>query len=173
MITVMDQHSATVVTRGKVGISIQHDRLAKMMMSGTGRPRSQPRTSTFLRPTLSETRAAKRSKIALVTPKLTMKETMAVFETKPNSFSPISGTTVLSSPTIIPTKALITINSENWPRFSQIPRRTRVSSLPELDIANFTRHSCFHVVGVVAVEEPPPRGCQRETGMCHAPSSEE
>jgi hypothetical protein len=52
-----------------------------------------------------------------------MKETMAVLETSPNSFSPISGTTVLSNPTIIPTKTLMRTRMENCPRFSRRPKR--------------------------------------------------
>src|SRR5271169_727817 len=56
-----------------------------MMMNGTGRPMSQPVIRTFFRPILSEVRAANRLQTALVTPKLTMKDTMAVFETRPNS----------------------------------------------------------------------------------------
>jgi hypothetical protein len=50
-----------------------------------------------------------------------MKETMAVLDTRPNSFSPINGTTVLSKPTIIPTNMLIKTRSENWPMFSRRP----------------------------------------------------
>lgn len=43
---------------------------------------SQPNTNTFLRPQVSERRAANRLQSALVTPKLTMKETMAVLEVR-------------------------------------------------------------------------------------------
>src|SRR5579863_7930693 len=118
MITVMDQHKAWLTPSSTFAKSNQTQRLAKMMMNGTGRPMSQPITSTFLRPAVSETLAANRLQMALVTPKLTMKETMAVLETRPNSFSPINGTTVLSKPTIIPTNMLIKTRSENWPMFS-------------------------------------------------------
>ena len=61
--------------------------------------------------------------MALVTPKLTMKETIAVLETSPKSLSPMRGTTVRSRPTIIPTNTLMSTRSENWPRFSRSPRR--------------------------------------------------
>src|SRR3989304_797532 len=91
------------------------------MMNGTGRPISQPRTNTRLRPHVSEMRAAKRLQSALTTPKLTMNDTMAVSEVSPNSCSPMSGTTVRSSPTMAPTKALIRTRRENCPRFSRRP----------------------------------------------------
>src|SRR5581483_2392035 len=121
IITVIDQHNAWLTPSNRFATSNQNQRLAKIMMNGTGRPTSQPTTNTFLRPTVSETRAANRLQMAFVTPKLTMKETMAVLETSPNSFSPINGTTVLSRPTIIPTNTLIRTRSENWPTFSRRP----------------------------------------------------
>lgn len=123
MITVIDQHSAWLTPRRMLAMSNQNQWSAKMMMKGTGSPITHPSTSIFLRPTVSETRAANRLQMAFVTPKLTMKETMAVLETSPNSFSPISGTTVLSNPTIIPTKTLMRTSRENCPRFSWRPNR--------------------------------------------------
>src|SRR5262249_2023872 len=104
-------------------MSNQYQCFAKMMMKGTGRPMIQPATSTSFRPIRSEARAAKRLQIALVTPKLTMNEMIAAFETRPNSRSPISGTTVRSSPTIMPTKTLISTSRENCPAFSRRPSR--------------------------------------------------
>src|SRR3990172_13445659 len=92
MMTVMDQAKAWLTPRRTLATSNQNHRSAQMMMKGTGRPMSQPRTRTFFLPHVSEIRAAKKLQIAFVTPKLTMKETMEVFETKPNSFSPINGT---------------------------------------------------------------------------------
>ena len=71
----------------------------------------------------SDSRAATRLMIALVTPKLTMNDVMAVFELRPNSCSPRSGSTVRSRPTMAPTKALRTTSSENCGRFSRSPSR--------------------------------------------------
>src|SRR5262249_8548587 len=59
----------------------------------------------------------------LTTPKLTMKETTIVVEATLNSSAPISGTTVRSSPTIPPTKALMSTRSENCCQFSRSPSR--------------------------------------------------
>ena len=73
-----------------------------MIMKGTGRPRSHPATRIGFRPTRSDRRAATRLRSALVTPKLTMNETIAVFDARPNSRSPMSGTTVRSRPTMAP-----------------------------------------------------------------------
>ena len=105
--------------------AIIHPQLgAHMIMKGTGRPNSQPRTSTRLRPQTSarcpETRLAK----ALTTPKLTMKETTSVVEAMPNSSEPISGTTVRSMPTMPPTKALIRTSSANCRQLARSPSVT-------------------------------------------------
>ena len=97
------------------------------MRNGTGRARSQPATRIGLRPIRSDRRAATRLMTALVTPKLTMNEVMAVFEVSPNSCSPRSGSTVRSSPTIAPTKALRRTRSENCGRFSRRPSRTSLT----------------------------------------------
>jgi hypothetical protein len=59
-----------------------------------------------------------------MTPKLTMKETMSVVDAMPNSSDPMSGTTVLSIPTMPPTNALISMSSPNCPMFAPRPRRT-------------------------------------------------
>src|SRR4030095_8330769 len=148
MITVMDQQSAWFIPNKTFATSNQNHRFAKMMRIGTGSPISQPRTSTFLRPTPSEIRAANRLQMALVTPKLTMKETIAVFEVKPNSFSPMRGTTVRSSPTIIPTKTLMTTRRENWLKFSRSPRRTAwLSSAMGIHTARLCRKA--HIQGPI------------------------
>jgi hypothetical protein len=60
---------------------------------------------------------------ALTTPKLTMNETTIVVEAIRNYWEPISGTTVRSSPTMPPTRALTSTNSENCPQFSRKPSR--------------------------------------------------
>jgi hypothetical protein len=61
---------------------------------------------------------------ALTSPKVTMNEKMAVLSISPNSWAPMSGTTVRSRPTIPPTKALTSTRRANWPRFSRRPSRT-------------------------------------------------
>ncbi len=94
-----------------------------IMIKGTGGPMTQPSTSTRFRPQVSEIRAAKKLQKALTTPKLIMKETMAVFDASPNSCSPIRGTTVRSRPTMEPTNAVIRTRSENWGKFSHRPKR--------------------------------------------------
>src|SRR5262249_1795238 len=86
-------------------------------------PRHQDRLPSDPRAT------AARLSSALVKPKVTMNETIAVFDARPTSRWPISGTTARSSPTIAPTKALISTRSENWPRFALRPsRRTPASA---------------------------------------------
>ncbi len=97
---------------------------AEMIMKGTGRPMSQPRTRTRLRPQASASWPETRFAHAFTTPKLTMKETMIVAEPMPNSSAPISGTTVRSRPTMPPTKALIRTSKANCGQFSFSPNRT-------------------------------------------------
>src|SRR6516165_968232 len=65
---------------------------------------------------------------ALTTPKLTMKDMTMVVEAMWNSSAPISGTTVRSSPTMPPTKALTSTSSENCRQFSRSPRRSPCST---------------------------------------------
>src|SRR5438046_9667336 len=128
MITVIDQHMAWLTPSKTLATSNQNQWLAKMMIKGTSSPISHPSTRTFLRPTVSEACAANRLQMAFVTPKLMMKETMAVLETSTNSFSPISGTTVLYSPTIIPTNPLISTLSEHYITFTS--RTTWTNIIP-------------------------------------------
>jgi hypothetical protein len=52
-----------------------------------------------------------------------MKETTIVVEAILNSSEPMSGTTVHSSPTMPPTKALMRTSSENCCQFSRKPSR--------------------------------------------------
>ncbi len=96
---------------------------AKVRMSGSGRPASQPATSSRLRPTRSASRPANKFSSALVTPKLTRKDRAAEAETSPNSALAISGTMVRSSPTMEPTKALTTTNSVNCCQLALRPSR--------------------------------------------------
>ena len=97
---------------------------AQMIMNGTGRPTSQPRTRTRLRPQASASWPETRLANAFTTPKLTMKETTSVVEVIPNSSEPISGTTVRSIPTMPPTKALIRTSKANCGQFSLSPSLT-------------------------------------------------
>jgi hypothetical protein len=128
MITVMDHAIAWLAPSSTLARSIHHHAGAMMMRKGTGRASSQPATRIGLRPIRSESRAAARLMTAFVTPKLTMNEVIAVFEVRPNSCSPRSGSTVRSSPTIAPTKALSSTSRENWGRFSLRPSRGSLTS---------------------------------------------
>src|SRR5215212_851212 len=58
---------------------------------------------------------------AFTTPKLIMKLTTVVLSSRPNVSVPMSGTTVRSSPTIPPTKALISISKANCAAFARNP----------------------------------------------------
>src|SRR6185437_14379504 len=121
MMTVIDQASPWLMPRRPLA-AITHPQLgAQIIMNGTGNPTSQPRTRTRLRPQESASWPEIRLANALITPKLTMKETMRVVDARWNSSDPISGTTVRSSPTMPPTKALITMSSANCCQFSFRP----------------------------------------------------
>src|SRR5437667_2698545 len=104
--------------------TIQPQLGAHTIMKGTGKPTSQPRTRTCLRPHASASWPETRFERALMTPKLTMKDKTIVVEVMPNSSDPISGTTVRSIPTMPPTKALITMSSANCRQFSLSPSLT-------------------------------------------------
>ena len=99
-----------------------------MIRNGTGKAKSQPTTRSGFRPMRSDIRAATRLMTAFVTPKLTMNDVIAVFELRPNSCSPRSGSTVRSRPTIAPTKAFRKTRSPNCGRFSRSP--SRISLIP-------------------------------------------
>src|SRR5215216_5499034 len=58
---------------------------------------------------------------AFTRPKLIMKLTTAVLRSRPNVSVPMSGTTVRSSPTMPPTKALISISKANCEAFARNP----------------------------------------------------
>src|SRR5829696_1618712 len=124
MMTVVDQQSPWLIPRSTLARTIQSQVGASMMITGTGRPKSQPATRICLRPMRSEKRPANRLASALTTPKETMKESAIVREARPNSCSASSGTIVRSNPTIPPTKALIRTRSVNCCQFSSRPRRT-------------------------------------------------
>src|SRR6266540_3860710 len=125
MITVVDQHNPWLTPSSTLANTIQLQLGAQMMSSGTGSPASQPATSSGLRPSRSASRPAKRFANAFTTPKLTRKERTTVLETRPKSASAIRGTTVRSSPTIAPKKALKTTSSANWRQLA--PRPSRIS----------------------------------------------
>src|SRR5438445_1986934 len=109
---------------------------AHMIMKGTGSPTSQPRTRTCFRPHASASCPETRLARALITPKLTMKDTTIVVEVMPNSSAPTSGTTVRSIPTMPPTKALIRMSSANCRQFSLSPSLTRESADSKTDGAS-------------------------------------
>ncbi len=113
MITVVDQHKPWLTPSRTLANTIQPQLGAQMMSSGTGSPASQPATSSGLRPIRSASCPPNRLASALTIPKLTRKERTTVFDTSPKSAWAMSGTTVRSSPTIAPTKALTTTSSVN------------------------------------------------------------
>src|SRR5439155_1293451 len=123
MITVVDQHKPWLTPSRTLANTIQPQLGAQMMSSGTGSPASQPATSSGLRPIRAASCPAKRLASALTMPKLTRKERTMVFETSPKSAWAMSGTTVRSSPTIAPTKALTTTSRVNCRQLAPRPSR--------------------------------------------------
>src|SRR6516225_4095989 len=92
MMTVIDQAKPWLMPSSALA-AITHFQLgAQMIMNGTGRPTSQPRISTRLRPHASASWPETKLAQAFTTPKLTMKETTSVVEPIRNSSAPISGT---------------------------------------------------------------------------------
>jgi hypothetical protein len=65
--------------------TIHSQRGAAMTMNGTGRPISQPATSSGLRPTRSALRPANRFANALTMPKLMMNERVTLIDVRPKS----------------------------------------------------------------------------------------
>src|SRR5436190_18067073 len=124
MITVVDQQSPWLTPSSTLAATTQPHDGASITRKGTGRPSSQPATRMRLRPTRSLNCPAARLASALTTPKLAMKERMAVRETSPNSRSARSGRTARSSPTIPPTKALTRTSRANCAQLAPRPRRT-------------------------------------------------
>ena len=124
MITVIDQANPWLMPSSALAAMTHSQFGAQMIMNGTGMPTSQPRTRTRFLPQASARWPETRLAIALMTPKLTMKETMSVVDAMPNSSDPMSGTTVLSIPTMPPTNALISMSSPNCPMLALRPKRT-------------------------------------------------
>src|SRR5579863_4446890 len=121
--------------------AMTHSQLgAQMIMNGTGRPASQPRIRTRLRPQESPRVPDTRLAHAFTTPKLTMKETTSVVEPTLNSSAPIRGTTVLSMPTMPPTKALMRTSRANCGQFSLRPSLIPPSEPLEPDTALGSRN---------------------------------
>src|SRR5215203_5176086 len=124
MRTVLDHARHWLMPSRALAATIHSHEGAYMIMNGTGTPTTQPATRTVFLPKRSARPPAKRLEKALISPKVTMNEKMAVLKTSPNSSDPTSGTTVRSRPTIPPTKAFTSTSSENCPRFSLSPSRT-------------------------------------------------
>src|SRR5258706_4304009 len=134
MMTVVDQHRPWLTPSSMLAATTQPQNGATMSNTGTGSPTSHPATSTPLRPVRSERCPALRLASALTTPKLTMKESPAVAEARPNWRAPRSGTTSRSSPTMAPTNALMSTSRRNWPRLARSPSvgaASRVRSRPD------------------------------------------
>ena len=127
--TVIDQARPWLAPRNRLATTTKAQLGARPIKIGTGRARSQPSTSSRLRPTRSASVPAPRFISAFDAPKATTNVRMAVFELSPKSSSPISGSTVRSRPTIAPTSALIATSNVNWPAFARRPSRTVVTRL--------------------------------------------
>src|SRR5437868_5087637 len=73
---------------------------------------------------MSHSRPAKKLVSALTTPKVAMKQSTAVLLARPNSARASKGSTVRSMPTIAPTNALTSTNSQNWRQLARRPSAT-------------------------------------------------
>src|SRR5437879_1208977 len=127
MMTVVDQHSPWLTPSSTLANTTQPQLGAQMMSSGTGSAASHPATRSGLRPMRSASCPAKRLASALTMPKLTKKDRATVWETSPKSARAMSGTTVRSSPTMAPTKALTTTRRANWRQLA--PRPSRIAGV--------------------------------------------
>jgi hypothetical protein len=94
---------------------------ANNKIKGTDIPNSHPNTRIFFLPHLSDILPAKRFKTALTAPKLAINYTINALDSIPNSFLPISRTTVCSKPTMAPTNALTKTRTRNWLMFGRKP----------------------------------------------------
>src|SRR5947208_4519458 len=121
MMTVVDQHSPWLTPSSTLANTTQPQLGAQMMSSGTGSAASHPATRSGFRPMRSASCPAKRLASALTMPKLTKKDRTTVWETSPKSARAMSGTTVRSSPTVAPTKALTTTRRANWRQLAPRP----------------------------------------------------
>lgn len=83
-----------------------------MRRRGTGTPRAQPRTNTPFRPNRSARVPARRLKRALARPKERMKPPRATPLSRSKASLAKRGTTVLSRPTIPPTRRLTRARSQ-------------------------------------------------------------
>src|SRR5579859_873639 len=124
MITVIDQANPWLMPSRALAAITQLQLGPHMIMKGTGRPTSQPRIRTRLRPQASASWPETRLASALMTPNEMMKDTTSVVDSSLNSSAPIKGTTVRSSPTMPPTNALMRTRSENCCQFSRRPSET-------------------------------------------------
>src|SRR6266540_769424 len=120
MMTVVDQHSPWLMPSRTLAATTHSQAGASMRMNGTGRPMSQPATRICLRPMRSLIHPANRFASALTIPKLIMNDRIAVREVMKDSCSARSGSTARSSPTMPPTKALITTSSVNCRQFAPV-----------------------------------------------------
>jgi hypothetical protein len=109
----MDQARPWLTPSRTLAATIQPHEGANMIMNGTGTPISHPAISTFFLLKESASAPETRFEQAFTTPNETINEKMAVLRTSPNSSEPTSGTTVRSSPTMPPTKALTKTSSAN------------------------------------------------------------
>ncbi len=147
MLTAIDQAKPWFTPRRTLAATIQPHEGASMIMNGTGTPTTHPATSSLFLPKRSTRLPTARLESAFTTPKETMNERMAVLVTSPKTCEPSSGTTVRSSPTAPPTKALIRTKSENWRQFSLSPRRTEDDEGLSAMRASLSHLACGAAVG--------------------------
>jgi len=123
--TVIDQERPWLTPSSTFAPTIHSQVGAQIIRNGTGRPTAHPTTSVFLRPQVSASWPETRLVTALTTPKLMMNEVTATVEASWKVSLPISGTSVRSSPTMPPTKALMTTRRLNCCQFWRSPRAMR------------------------------------------------
>jgi hypothetical protein len=124
MFTVIDQHRPWLTPSRRFAATTHDQSGAAMTMNGTGRPMSQPATSTHRRPNRSDNRPANRLASAFDGPNAAMNEVAAAAEAIPKSSPATSGRTLRSTPTSAPTNALIATSSANCRQFARRPRRS-------------------------------------------------
>src|SRR6266508_6700198 len=121
MMTVVDQHRPWLTPSSRLASTIQPQLGANIIRKGTGSANNHPATRICFRPIRSESRPANKLASALTIPKLTIKESVSDLEVRPKSACAMRGTTVRSSPTIAPTKALTKTSKVNCCQLARNP----------------------------------------------------
>src|SRR2546428_2985700 len=106
MLTVVDQVNPWLTPRRTLASITQPQDGAPTIRSGTGRPTSQPATSTGLRPRRSARAAAPTVVTPLVKPKAAVKGSAALTAARPHTFLARSRRAARFRPSLPPTTAL-------------------------------------------------------------------